>query len=235
LKGEFYMRVTRRDFLKISGASAGTFALVELGFNVAPALAQIDQARIKNIKGIPTICPFCGAGCGLLAFSVQDPVSKKFVQLLSVEGDPDHPVNLGGACPKGAGIFQLRQVGPDYIKDVNPKRIQKPRYRAAGSDKWEEKEWNWVLDEIAKKIKDNRDKNLVATQELEVPVVDASTGKPMLDAGGKTITEKKTITVNRNEAMASLGGAALDNEEAYLQSKMMRSLGIVFLEHQARI
>lgn len=227
------MKVTRRDFLKISGASAATFAITELGFDVAPAYAKIRECRIKNVKGIPTICPYCGGGCGLVAFSVQDPSSKKFVELLSVEGDPDHPVNMGGNCSKGAAIFQLRQTGPAYT-DINPARVLKPRYRAPGSSKWEEKDWDWVLDEIAKKIKATREANFTKTQEVDFPVLDAD-GKPVLGADGKPQIEKKAIQVNRCEAIASLGGAALDNEEAYLQSKMMRSLGLVFIEHQARI
>ena len=112
------MKVTRRDFLKISGATAATFAITELGFDVATAAAKVKECRIKNIKGIPTICPYCGAGCGLVAYSVQDPASKKFVELLSIEGDPDHPINQGGACPKGNAIFQIRQIGPKYT-DIN--------------------------------------------------------------------------------------------------------------------
>ena len=229
------VKVTRRDFLKISGATAATFAVAELGFDVSAAVAKARECRIKNIKGIPTICPYCGAGCGLVAYSVKDPASQKFVELLSIEGDPDHPINRGAACPKGAAIFQIRQTGPDYVKDINPKRVLKPRYRAAGSDKWEEKDWEWVLEEITKRIKATRDKYFAATQEIEVPVIDPATGKPVLDPDGKELKEKKTITVNRTEAIASLGGAALDNEECYLQSKMMRALGVVFLEHQARI
>jgi formate dehydrogenase major subunit len=235
-KGESnVVKVTRRDFLKISGATAATFAIVDLGFDVSKAAASVGECRIKNIKGIPTICPYCGCGCGLVAYSVLDSSTKKFVQLLSIEGDPDHPINQGAACPKGSAIFQLRQTGPDYVKDINPKRILKPRYRAAGSDKWEEKDWDWVLDKIVERVKETRDKNFTPTQEIEIPVLDAATGKPVLDADGKATVEKKTIIVNRTEAIASLGGAALDNEEAYLQSKFMRSLGVAFLEHQARI
>lgn len=229
------MKVTRRDFLKISGATAATFAIADLGFDVSNAVASIGECRIKNVKGIPTICPYCGCGCGLVAYSVQDPSTKKFVELLSIEGDPDNPINQGAACPKGAAIFQLRQTGPDYVKDINPKRVLKPRYRAAGSDKWVEKDWDWVLDEIVKRIKTTRDAHFTPTQEIEVPVMDAATGKPVLGPDGKEVKEKKTITVNRTEAIASLGGAGLDNEEAYLQSKFMRSLGLAFIEHQARI
>lgn len=223
-------KVTRRDFLKISGASVAAVAISDLGFDVAAAAEKVKECRIKNIKGIPTICPFCGGGCGLVAYSVLDPATNKFVETLSVEGDPDHPVNMGGACAKGAGIFQLRQVGTD----VNPRRILKPKYRAAGSTQWVEKDWDWVLDQIAQKIKDTRDKTFVKTQQVDFPVLGPD-GKPVMGPDGKPLLEKKEIIVNRTEAIASLGGAALDNEEAYLQSKMMRAMGLVFVEHQARI
>lgn len=216
------MKVSRRDFLKISGATAATFAIADLGFDVSAAVASVKECRIKNVKGIPTICPYCGCGCGLVAYSVQDPSTKKFVELLSVEGDPDHPINQGGACTKGSALFQLRQIGPDYEKDINPKRLTKPLYRAPGSDKWEEKEWEWVLNEISKRVKTTRDQNFTLTQKVITK-----------DDAGNEI--EKDVPVYRTEAIASLGGAALDNEECYLQIKMMRALGVVFVEHQARI
>ena len=69
--------------------------------------------------------------------------------------------------------------------------------------------WDWALERIARKIKDTRDNNWVE--------------------------EDNGFTVNRTEAIACLGGAALDNEECYLYSKLARGLSIVYLEHQARI
>ena len=91
----------------------------------------------------------------------------------------------------------------------NPLRLKTPLYRAPGSDRWEEKSWAFMLPRIAERVKATRD------------------GSFQTHAGG--------VVVNRTEAIASLGGAALDNEECYLLSKLMRALGIVYLEHQARI
>jgi formate dehydrogenase major subunit len=99
----------------------------------------------------------------------------------------------------------IRQLAAD-----NPNRIGHPLYRAPNSDKWEEKSWDWTITEIAKRIKSTRDASFI-TQ----------------DAQGRT--------VNRTEAIANIGGASLDNEECYLLAKMARSLGIVYLEHQARL
>ena len=122
-------------------------------------------------------------------------------KVVNIEGDPDHPVNRGGACAKGAS---MRQLSPE-----NPWRLNKVLYRAPGGTDWEEKSWDWALDTIARRIKDTRDDNFIETD------------------GGNT--------VNRNEAIANLGGSALDNEECYLLSKLTRALGMVYLEHHARI
>ena len=91
----------------------------------------------------------------------------------------------------------------------NDQRLTKVLYRAPGGSRWEEKDWDWALDRIAHNIKSTRDANFIE-KENDVPV-------------------------NRTEAIGNLGGAALDNEECYLISKAMRGLGLVYIEHQARI
>jgi formate dehydrogenase major subunit len=192
------MHISRRDFLKISGASA---TLAVLGFDTSAVAAQAQKIRVQGAKVTPTICPFCSAGCGLV---VHTDAAKGNV--LYTEGDPDHPINQGGACSKGASVFQLNSI---KVGETNPNRLTKPLYRAANSDSFEEVEWNWALDEIAKRVKETRDKDFIANEN--------------------------GITVNRTEAIANLGGAALDNEECYILHKLARALGIVYLEHQARI
>jgi formate dehydrogenase major subunit len=127
-------------------------------------------------------------------------------KVVNIEGDPDHPINRGSLCSKGMALAQLNTVDAE----INPNRLQKVKYRAPGDNRWEEKSLEWALDEIAKRIKTTRDKYLIEK-----------------DGEGRT--------VNRLEAIASLGGAALDNEECSLIVKAMRSLGLVYIEHQARI
>jgi len=209
------MKVTRRQFFKVTGASAAALAAVELGFDLEPAAAAASKLRIKNVKPVPTICPYCGSGCGLLVYSERD-ASGKFVKLLSVEGDPDNPTNRGAACAKGAAMFNLREIYDEETGEqmINPKRVQKPLYRAPGSDKWEEKDWEWMITEITKRVKDTRDKSFIHKEK---------------------ISDGSEVIVNRTEKIASMGGSALDNEECYLHSKLMRSLGVVYLETQARI
>jgi anaerobic selenocysteine-containing dehydrogenase len=187
------INLNRRQFLKLSGATAATLAVVELGFNEKKAYASTKEFKIAKSTVTPTICCFCGVGCGILIHTKDNTV-------VYTEGDPDNPINEGKLCSKGTTIRQL------YTSD---RRVKKPLYRAPGSNKWEEKDWEWMYETIAKRTKETRDKTFVVTED--------------------------GMTVNKTEAIASLGGAALDNEETYLLSKMMRGLGVTYLEHQARI
>ena len=190
------MELSRRDFIKASGAGVGgVFLLGALSDGVAVASPIRHIALKKKGKETSTICPYDASGCGFIVISDGNKV-------LNIEGDPDHPVNRGAACAKGAS---MRQLSPD-----NPWRLNKVLYRAPGAADWEEKDWDWTLDTIARRIKDTRDANFIAK-----------------DGAGNI--------VNRNEAIANLGGSALDNEECYLLSKMNRALGVVYLEHHARI
>jgi len=91
----------------------------------------------------------------------------------------------------------------------NSRRLQKVLYRKPNGAKWEEKSWDWALERIAARVKETRDKTFKTTVDGRV--------------------------VNRTEAIACLGGSALDNEEAYPLAKLMRALGLVYLEHQARL
>lgn len=192
-----WLKISRRDFLKASGAFA---AVAALGFDVSTVNAQVQELRIKSAKATPTICPYCSAGCGLLVHT--DAEGK----VLYTEGDPDHPVNQGGACSKGASVMQLNST---KVGEINPNRLTKPLYRAAGADSFKEVEWDWALDEIVKRYKETRDKTFTAV--------------------------KDGINVMRTEAIANFGGAGLDNEECYILQKLARAMGIVYLEHQARI
>jgi formate dehydrogenase major subunit len=188
------MELSRRDFLKLSGASAGGL-LLPTGFAAAVVAGEVTTYPLhKPVGEVPTICPYCAVGCGMV-------VGVNAGKVANIEGDPDHPISRGSLCSKGATLSQLAD---------SDQRVIKPQYRAPNSDKWEDVEWDWALDQIARKIKDTRDANFIEK-----------------DAEGRL--------VNRLEAMAHVGSAALDNEECSILVKMMRSLGLVYIEHQARI
>jgi formate dehydrogenase major subunit len=188
------MELTRRDFLKLSGAgTAGAAFLGIFDWDSLLEAAPIDIPLRKKIGEKTTICCYCGVGCGAI-------VASENGKVVNIEGDPDHPINEGALCPKGSAMYQIAN---------NERRLNKVLYRAPYSYDWEEVSWDWALDRIAQNIKDTRDANWTEKQD------------------GKL--------VNRTNAIAQLGGAALDNEECYLISKMARALGIVYLEHCARI
>ena len=201
------MAVTRIDFLKISGSSV---ILGSLGVNLDPAKAYAQGLRIKDAKQTYTVCPFCSVGCGII-------VHTKDGKVVNTEGDPDHPINEGTLCSKGASLYQIIN---------NDKRLIKPRYRAAGASEWKEVEWDWALDEIAKRVKDTRDKTFKVTSKSKVK-------EKMPDGTEKDV--EKDFVVNRTDSIAHVGSAALDNEECYMLQKLMRSWGLVYIEHQARI
>ncbi|OGO31738.1 MAG: formate dehydrogenase [Chloroflexi bacterium RBG_16_56_11] len=190
------MELSRRDFLRVSGAGIGGVLLFKaMGDGVAMATPIKRIPLTRSGQETATICPYDGSGCGFI-------VTARDGKVVNIEGDPEHPVNRGAGCAKGAA---LRQISAD-----NPWRLNKVLYRPAGSGQFEEKTWDWAITEIADRIKKARDAGFIEK-------------------------DSKGNTVNRTETIANIGGAALDNEECYLLAKFARSLGIVYLEHQARL
>lgn len=187
------MNLTRRGFLKVAGASTLGLTLGQLGFNLDEAFAYVKELKIKGAKEVISICPYCAVCCQIIAY-VSDG------KLVATEGDPDFPVNQGSLCAKGAGLLGMYTGFP---------RLLKPLYRAPHSDKWEEKDWDWTLEQIASRIKTERDKNFVQKDE-----------------NGKT--------VNRLENIFMMGTSHASNEECAVMHQALRSLGIVYMDHQAR-
>ena len=192
-------QLTRRDLLKLGTVGAGAAGVSALGFDLAQAVAVQRELRIAGAKEVHSLCPYCAVGCAIVAYTKQD--SKGHTQLLQIEGDPDSPVNEGRLCPKGATAMQLA---------VSSRRVDKPLYRAPGSDRWQEISWDQMLDRLAQRIKESRDATFVT-----------------VDAKGNT--------VNRCEGIAFAGGATFSSEEGYLAAKLMRTLGVVHIEQQARV
>jgi formate dehydrogenase major subunit len=201
------MDVSRRDFLKITGS---TLALGSVGTAISTEEVAAQEFRIKNAKQTTTICPYCSVGCSILIHTIDGKV-------VNTEGDPDSPINEGTLCPKGASLFQMAN---------NPTRLTKPLYRAPGALEWKEVEWEWALDQIARKVKDTRDRTFKVTSTSKI-----KEKKP----DGTEVDLEKDFVVNRTDAIAHVGSAAMDNEECYLMQKLIRSWGLVYIEHQARI
>jgi formate dehydrogenase major subunit len=188
------MSVSRRGFIKLLGAGTACLGLSKLGIDLGPTQAYAAGLKIEGAKETISICPFCSCGCNVL-------VHVKNGKIINVEGDPDFPISGGGLCAKGASLKSLH---------ISPERLTKPLYRAPGSTKWVEKDWNWMMERIARKIKDQRDRDFMTK-----------------NASGQT--------VNRVESIFHLGSSQVSNEEASVLHQMIRAFGIVHFDHQARI
>ena len=144
------LRPTRREFLKAS--TIGGVAASVLGFDLAPAYAQVRELKIARTTETRSTCPYCSVSCGVIIHTLGDRSRNVQPAVVHVEGDPDHPINQGTLCPKGITLKQ---------NIVNDRRLTKVRYRAPGSRVWEDKPWDWAIDRIARLVKQTRDARLI--------------------------------------------------------------------------
>ena len=182
--------------MKLSGATAGgLFLPASFATTALAAGTDVIFPLHKPIGEASTVCPYCSCGCGLLIATGPDG------HIVNSEGDPDAINNRGALDPKSISVRSMSQ---------SDRRLTKPLYRAPNSDKFEEVEWSWAIEQVARRIKDTRDATFEATNQ-------------------------NGVTVNRTPGIAFLGGAANNDEECYLAIKLARALGLVYIEHQARI
>lgn len=181
------------------------------GFAVGGVMAMTDvrttHARAQTLK-------VAGAKeypsvCPYCAVGCGTLISVKDNKIINIEGNPDSPINRGTLCPKGAASFQLA---------VNPLRSTKALYRKPGGTEWEEIELGKAMDMIAERTKKTRDATFKTTATVK-------------NAEGQEVQK----TVNNTMGIFSLGGATMDNEWNYAHLKLMRGLGVVAIENQARI
>jgi len=144
------MQPTRREFLKVG--TLGGAAVSVLGFDLAPAQAQVRELKIARTTETRSTCPYCSVSCGVIIHTLGDRARNVRPSVVHVEGDADHPINQGTLCPKGITLKH---------NIVNDRRLTTVRYRAPGSRQWEERSWDWTIDRIARLVKDTRDEHLI--------------------------------------------------------------------------
>ena len=188
--------ISRRDWFRAGVGAAAGLAVGEF-IDVPAVRAATEKLKLANISEFTTSCNFCSCGCGMIA-AVRDG------KLIAMEGDYDHIVNRGSLCVKGISMFATH---------TSPKRLTTPRYRAPGSDHWEDISWDDAIARVAQKIRKTRDATWIATEKVG----------------------DKEVPVNRTDAIGFLGGAQNTNEECYLFQKAARLLGLAYVEHQARL
>ncbi len=195
------MDMNRRQFFRVTTAGLMGSSLVALGFSPTEALAETRQFKLARATETRNTCPYCSVGCGLIMYSLGDKAKNVTASIIHIEGDPDHPVNRGTLCPKGAGLL-------DFVH--SPHRLKYPEVREAGSKEWKRISWDEAMGRIAKLMKEDRDANFVARTD-----------------DGKL--------VNRWTTTGMLAASASPNETGYITHKVMRSMGMLVFDNQARV
>ena len=195
------MQLSRRQFFKVAAGGLTGSSLVAMGFSPTAALAEVRTFKLARTTETRNTCPYCSVGCGIIMYSLGDRAKNAHAEIIHIEGDPDHPVNRGTLCPKGAALL-------DMVK--SPNRLKYPEVREPGSSEWKRISWDDALTRIAKHVKADRDANFVEK-----------------NADG--------VTVNRWNTTGFLASSACNNETGYLTHKILRSLGNVAFDTQARI
>jgi len=195
------MQISRRQFLKACGIGLGGSSMAIMGFSPAPVLAEVREFKLVRTTETRNTCPYCSVACGLLMHSLGDNAKNAKSSITHIEGDPDHPVNRGTLCPKGAALL-------DFVN--SPSRLHYPEVREPGGKEWKRISWDEAIDRVARLMKADRDANFTAK-----------------NADG--------ATVNRWLSTGFLAASASSNESGYLTHKVVRSLGMLAFDNQARV
>ena len=192
------MDMNRRSFFRVRGAAVMGSSLVALGFSPTAALAETRQFKLARATETRNTCPYCSVGCGIIMYSLGDKAKNVTSEIVHIEGDPDHPVNRGTLCPKGAGLL-------DFVH--SPNRLKYPEIREAGSKEWKRVSWDEAMNRFVKLLKADRDANFIATN------ADGKTVNRWLSTGmicaSASSNESGYIT---HKAMRSTGMLAFDNQ-----------------------
>lgn len=195
------MDMNRRHFFRVSSAGLVGSSLVALGFAPTVALAETRNFKLSRTTETRNTCPYCSVGCGIIMYSLGDKAKNVASEIVHIEGDPDHPVNRGTLCPKGAGLL-------DFVH--SPNRLKYPEIREPGSKEWKRVSWDEAMSRLVKMMKQDRDANFIAR-----------------NANGQL--------VNRWLSTGMLAASASSNESGYLTHKVMRSMGMLVFDNQARV
>jgi formate dehydrogenase major subunit len=112
--------------------------------------------------------------------------------------------------PINEGTLCAKGAGFFDLTEANKHRLKKVLYRAPYATEWEEKSWDFAIPRIARLIKNTRDKGFITKNE-------------------------KGELVNRCETIGHYGSSNVDNEECWLMVAKSRALGMVYIDHQARV
>ena len=149
------MNLSRRGFVKLTGATLAASTLDAIGFGFAgeALAASVRPFKLTAATETRNTCTYCSVACGILIYSLGDRAKNATSHIMHIEGDPDHPVNRGTLCPKGSALLDVVHA---------PTRLQVPKYRAPGSSEFKPVSWDFALNRIATLMKQDRDANFIA-------------------------------------------------------------------------
>jgi formate dehydrogenase major subunit len=192
------MDMNRRNFFRVSGAGLVGSSLVALGFSPTAALAETRSFKLARTTETRSICPYCSVSCGMIMYTLGDKAKNVMTTIVHIEGDPDHPVNRGTLCPKGAGVMDMIQ---------SSSRVKYPQVREAGANEWKRIGWDEAFNRVAKHLKADRDANFVKTNDKGVTVNRWNTTGLLLSSAASNESGYISVKVAR-----SLGMVALDTQ-----------------------
>src|ERR1700760_4388853 len=168
------LELSRRGFVKLTGAGLAVSSMAALGFTAAgeALAASVRPYKLTATTETRNTCTYCSVACGILIYSLGDRAKNAKSNIIHIEGDPDHPVNRGTLCPKGSALLDIVHA---------PTRLKVPRYRKPGGTEFEEVSWDFALDRIARLMKEDRDKHFI-TQNAAGTTVNRWTSTGMLAA-----------------------------------------------------
>ncbi len=192
------MDMNRREFLRAGGALLAASSLTAMGFSPALVLAEVRQFKLARTTETRNTCPYCSVGCGVILYGLGDRAKNVTAEIIHIEGDPDHPVNRGTLCPKGAGLL-------DFVH--SPNRLKHPEIREPGTNEWRRVSWDEAMSRLAALMKADRDANFIATN-ADGKVVNRWISTGMLCASASS-NETGYLT---HKAMRSMGMLVFDNQ-----------------------
>jgi formate dehydrogenase major subunit len=192
------MKVTRRQFFKVCGSGLTASSAAMLGMAPQDVMAEVRAFKLSRTTEARNTCPYCSVSCGVILYSMGDKAKNVKARIVHIKGDPDHPVNRGTLCPKGAGLLDIVH---------SPNRCVKPEVREPGSKEWKAISWDEAFTRIAKHMKADRDANFVEKNDKGVTVNRWNTTGLLVSSASSN--ESGYLTVKTARAM---GMVALDTQ-----------------------
>ena len=190
--------MSRRQFFRICATGLGASSAVGLGLAPSTAMADVRAFKLARTTETRNTCPYCSVSCGVIMYTLGDKAKNVKSRIIHIEGDPDHPVNRGTLCPKGAALLDLVH---------SPNRLKFPEVREPGSNEWKRISWDEALTRVAKLMKADRDANFVEKNDKGVTVNRWNTTALLASSAGAN--ESAYLTVKMARAM---GMIALDTQ-----------------------